>query len=319
MIPERRPFLAIVLAPSMAPTSKLLRLPDRGRLLVAADLHGNLRDFLTVVAVFERMFAQSPDNELFLLFLGDLLHGPYLPLAEWRSAPLTAPFLCGRPYRDQSPAILLEISELMARYPGRIFTLLGNHEHAHIGGPRTSLFARDETAALEQRLGVEASLWLTGFLKGLPLLALAPCGLLFSHAAPAGDLACCEDLEGIDYRRYASSKTAASKPEGADGRPSRGDAAARLLGQLLWTSSLSPEQARTVLSRIGARVAIYGHTVIPAGYQTIGSEQLILSSSFGTEDAQKRILLVDLAGEYASTEDLRPEFEILPLYPPPYR
>ncbi len=65
----------------MAPTSKLLKLPDRGWLLVASDLHGNLRDFLTIVALFERR--QREDSGGYLLFLGDLVHGPYLPLEEW--------------------------------------------------------------------------------------------------------------------------------------------------------------------------------------------------------------------------------------------
>ncbi len=309
MIAGRRPFLAISPSLSMAPTSKLLRFKDHGRLLVAADLHGNLRDFLAVVAIFERL--QRKEGEAFLLFLGDLLHGPYLPFASWKSTRQELRLLTGRPYRDQSPDILFGLSELMARYPGRVFTLLGNHEHAHIGGPRTSVFARDEAMALEQRLGIEASLWLAGLLKNLPLWAMTPCGLLFSHAAPAAELNRIEDLEVIDYRRYTATKSA--KPEA--GRPILPEAAARLLGQLLWASSMTPEQTRELLLRIGAHVAVYGHAIIPAGYQTIGAEQLILSTSFGMSDANKRILLVDLHARYRSVADLRPGIEILPLYP----
>ena len=297
----------------MAPSSKLLRLPARGRLLVVADLHGNLRDFLTVAALFERLSAGEPDaaGEVCLLFLGDLLHGPYLPLEQWPNSQKDLPLLCGRPYRDQSPAILLGVSELMTRHPGRVFALLGNHEHAHIGGPRTSLFARDEAVALEQRLGVEASLWLHGFLKGLPLWAVTPSGVLFSHAAPAAELLRLEDLESIDYRRYA--------PPNGSSRSQKGgaapDASARLLGQLMWGSSLSPQKAQALLARIGARLSIYGHAVVPAGFQTIGAEQLILSTSFGMEDAQKRVLLLELSTVYESVTALRPGIEILPLYP----
>lgn len=295
----------------MAPSSKLLRLPARGRLLVVADLHGNLRDFLSVAAAFERMQVGGDcGDEVFLLFLGDLLHGPYLPPEQWKNGASELPLLRGRPYRDQSPAVLLGVSELMARYPRRVYTLLGNHEHAHIGGPRTSLFARDEAVALEQRLGVEASVWLTSFLKGLPLWALSPCGVLFSHAAPGAELSRLEDLETIDYRRYAPPRDSAWSTRGTGPQE-----AARLLGQLLWGSSLPPQQAREILARIGAHVAVYGHSVVPAGYQTIGAEQLILSSSFGMEDAQKRVLLLDLQASYKSVTDLRPGIEILPLYP----
>ena len=66
----------------MANSPKLVRYPDRGRLLVAADLHGNLRDFLTIVARFEGM-----GDDAHLLFLGDLLHGPLLEPAAWPKMP----------------------------------------------------------------------------------------------------------------------------------------------------------------------------------------------------------------------------------------
>lgn len=299
----------------MAPFSKLLRLPASGRLLVVADLHGNLRDFLAVAAIFERLCETTAAGEVFLLFLGDLLHGPYLPREQWHSSEKDLPLLRGRPYRDQSPAVLLGLSELMARHPRRVFMLLGNHEHAHIGGPRTSLFARDEAVALEQRLGVEASLWLASLLKGLPLWAISPCGVLFSHAAPSAEVARLEDLEAIDYRRYTMPGASPSKESLRTRTTLPPEPSARLLGQLLWGSSLPPHKARELLPRIGAHVAVYGHAVVPAGHQTIGDEQLILSSSFGMEDEKKRVLLIELSASYRSVADLRPDFEILPLYP----
>lgn len=292
----------------MAPTSKLLKLPDRGWLLVAADLHGNLRDFLTIAALFERRQRQDPGGHL--LFLGDLVHGPYLPLDEWEDVG-AAPCLRGRPYRDRSPAVLLGLWELMERHPGRVFALLGNHEHSHIGGPRTSLFARDEATALEQRLGVETSLWLASFIKSLPLCALAPCGLLFSHAAPAVEHLQPSTLELIDYRRFAPPHKEL-KPTRASSSP---DAVARLLGQMLWAESLPPAQADRMLQGMGAQVVVYGHAVVAAGYQPIGPRQLILSTSFGMEDHRKHVLLVDLAQKYPSVSALRPGTELLPLYP----
>lgn len=290
----------------MGTRTKLLRLPDRGRLLVAADLHGNLRDFLAVVAHFE-----SLGSDGHLLFLGDLIHGPQIPLGRWPECP----GLRGRPYHDQSPAILLGVSELMARFPDRVFSLLGNHEHAHIGGPRTSRFARDEAAALEQSLGIENSSWLSDFIAQLPIWAIAPCGLLFSHAAPAALLADPCDLDRMDYRRY-------ERPTGAtlDAYRRMGPAEinpAALLGQLLWNQSLPPLLARQVLDSLGLSLCIYGHSVIPAGYQTIGSQQMILSSSFCMEDAYKKILCLDLAARYPSVTVLRLGQEIVPLYPLP--
>ena len=91
----------------MANSPKLVRYPDRGRLLVAADLHGNLRDFLAVVARFEGM-----GDDAHLLFLGDLLHGPLLAPEAWPQGTETPLPLRGRPYRDESPAILLGLQLL---------------------------------------------------------------------------------------------------------------------------------------------------------------------------------------------------------------
>lgn len=292
----------------MANSPKLVRYPDRGRLLVAADLHGNLRDFLSIVARFEGM-----GDDAHLLFLGDLLHGPLLLPEQWPSAAAgggQVP-LRGRPYRDESPAIVLGLQLLAERCPGRVTALLGNHEHAHIGGPRTAVFARDEAGALEQRLGIENSVWMAGFLKTLPLWAIAPCGVLFSHAAPAAELASLSDLEAIDYRRYLSPKVEARSRTKA---PKPGEATARLFGQLLWEQALPPFKAQALLGVAAAQVIVYGHAVIPTGYQTIGYEQLILSSSFAMEDEHKKILALDLAATYTTVEDFRPGIELLPLY-----
>lgn len=307
---------------------KLLSLPDRGRLLVAADLHGNLRDFLTLAERFERLSDRIGEDAQ-LLFLGDLIHGPYLPPQAWQEA--QSPYLRGRPYRDESPALLLSFQLLCERHPGRVHTLLGNHEHAHLGGPRTALFAPDEVAALEQRLGIEASVQLTALLRGLPLCALAPCGILFSHAPPAADLRGPDDLEALDYRLWSVSSAAARRLEARSLEARSGEArsggglgdgrkqAAVRLAQSLWQQTLSPFKAQAVLAALSAQVLVYGHTVVPEGHQTIGYEQLILSTSFGLLDEHKTLLELDLSATYLTVEDLRPGIELLPLYPRPVR
>src|SRR5438270_743280 len=106
----------------MTSNQKCLRLPGQGRLLCAADLRGNLRDFSAVV---ERFLL---DPQACLLFLGNLIHGPYLLPSEWKPE-------MGNYYRDETPAILLKLSLLREKHPERVFALLGNHEYAHLGGP----------------------------------------------------------------------------------------------------------------------------------------------------------------------------------------
>ena len=95
------------------------------------------------------------------------------------------------------------------------------------------------------------------------------------------------DLETIDYRRFSTSsdgqaaKTAKSSK--IESTP-RG-----LLGQV-GIFVLPPFKAVALL--IHSQVAVYGHTIIPTGYQAIGFEQLILSTSFGMQDEHKTVLLV---------------------------
>jgi hypothetical protein len=278
--------------------NKLLRLPDHGRLLVCADLRGNLRDFLQVVARFERL----PEDR-HVLFLGDLIHGPLDGEKGW-------PAGVGRPYRDRSPALLLKLLLLQERHPGRVHALLGNHEHAHIGGPRTSRFAEDEAGRLEARLGPEAADDLRRWLRRWPLLAAAPAGLLFGHRAPGGlwvegGLGA---LDGADYGRYLLPGDPEAAAQGAEQ-----DQGAWLLGQLLWAQPMSPAEARRVCAALHVSVLVYGHEVV-RGSEEIGAEQLILSSSFLLPDEDKRVLEIDLAARYGGVADLRPGREILPLY-----
>lgn len=271
---------------------------------MCADLRGNLRDFLQVVARFERL----PEDR-HLLFLGDLIHGPLDGEKGW-------PQGVGRPYRDRSPALLLKLLLLQERHPGRVHALLGNHEHAHVGGPRTSRFAEDEAGRLEARLGPEATQDLRRWLRRWPLLALAPAGLLFGHRAPsalwvAEALAA---LEGADYGRYVLPGDLEAQEAGHGLGLGLGlDQGAWLLGQLLWAQPMSPAEARRVCAALHVSALVYGHEVV-RGSEEIGAEQLILSSSFLLPDEDKRVLEIDLAARYGSAADLRPGREIQPLY-----
>lgn len=290
---------------SLGEGQKVLTLEEvRGPVLISADLHGNWEDFARLRDLFLASHGRGEDP--LWIGVGDWVHGPagdtsYLVDDE------------GRPlydYPDESPRILDALFALMDAHPGRVVSILGNHEHAHIGGPRTSRFAADETLVLEQRLGEEASDWLAAWLQSFPLWAIAPCGLLLSHGAPGGVPPELAQLEAIDYGRYQVLGEARRPGPPEEGR---NEGAERLLGQLLWTRSLSPQAARKVLAMTGARVLVYGREVV-RGAEAIGKEQLVLSSSFGLQDGDKRVLEVDLSARYQSAAELREGHEILPLY-----
>ena len=275
--------------------ARVLRVPDRGRLIVCTDLQGCLRDFERVVDRFVAALDDT-DGHAYVIFTGDLVHGPHLEPEEW-------PEFLGEYYRDQSGELIDAFEELSRRHPGRVHALLGNHEHGHVGGPHTAKFARDEVALLESHLGPERTAKLRALLRDLPLVAVAPCGAVFTHGAPAAEIGSATDIEGAELDVYA----AATSPVDIMEVP--------VVGPILWARSATPDKARRFVTALGGTISIYGHDVIPQGFERIGDEQIIVSTSFGIFDDSKVYLDLDLGARYATVHDLRVGEEIRPLYP----
>ena len=261
---------------------------------MCTDLQGCLRDYRRIVDVFqERM--RATDGDAHLLFTGDLVHGPHIDPRDW-------PDFLGEYYRDQSGELMREFARLRAAHPDRVHAIIGNHEHGHIGGPHTAKFAMDEVELLESRLGPDASAWLRSVLRELPLCAVAPCGAVFTHGAPAAEIASIAEVEAarLDDLRFDSPIDIFEVP---------------VVGPLLWARSAPPEVARAFVRAMGGTISIFGHDVIPEGFERIGDEQIVVSTSFGVFDSNKVYLELDLAARYRSVYDLRVGVEILPLYP----
>lgn len=274
--------------------ARVLRLPARGRLLVCTDLQGCLRDFQRFVELFEEAL-RAHGGDAHVLFTGDLIHGPHLEPDEW-------PDFLGEYYRDASGEVVLAYAALAARYPGRVHALLGNHEHGHIGGPHTAKFAVDEVALLEEIIGPEDAARMREILATFALAAVAPCGAVFTHGAPAAVISSIADLEVADLsgQAYASPLDVLDTP---------------VVGKILWARSATVAEARRFLRAMGGTISIYGHDVIPEGFERVGDEQIIVSTSFGVFDANKVYLSLDLGARYRTVHDLEVGREILPMYP----
>lgn len=268
----------------------ILHLPDRGRLLVATDLQGNLRDFRRVEEIF-----LGAGDDAHLLFTGDLIHGPHLEPEDW-------PEFLGAYYRDESPAVVDGFLALRERLPGRVHAILGNHEHAHVGGPHTAKFAPDEVLLLEAIVGPDGAEKLRRLFSELPLVAVAPCGIVFTHGAPAAAIDSIDEVTAarIDHLGINAPPDIFQVP---------------VIGPLLWARSAPAAVARRFLAAMGGLLSVYGHDVVPEGFERIGDEQMIVSTSFGVEDENKVYLDLDLAARYTTTHDLREGHEIAPLYP----
>jgi hypothetical protein len=273
---------------------RVIELPQRGRLIVATDLQGNLRDLLAVEALFEQA-NQGPDGAT-LVITGDLVHGPEIPEAEW-------PDHLGSYYHGDSPGVLAHARELSQRYPGRVHFLLGNHEHAHVGGPVVSKFFPDEAERLETLLGDAGAADYKSWIESWPFVVFAPqAGILMMHAAPHAAIDAPSDLEDLSLYVSPNDET------DLDGRST--------IIALLWARTTSSDRARAFLRAIHPRlnVAVYGHDVAHSGYAIDREPLLCVSSSFGCHDGDKLILSWDLERRVHSAADLARE-GLVPLYP----
>lgn len=277
--------------------SRLLRLPAVGQLLICTDLHGNLKDFRRVRELFERRLEDGRDP--FLLFTGDLIHGPACEPEEW-------PSYLGSYFVDESEQLVEEYIELEERHPGRVSCLLGNHEHSHVGGPHTPKFWPDETLHFEQTIGEQVARRFKKLFRSFPAVAVTRCGVAVTHAAPNATIDGPRDIEQLCYA-------------GHEELPITSLDAMPVLGRLLWSRSCPAEVAQRFLRALSVEgfelgVVVYGHEIVSEGFCRISGEQLLVSTSFGVRDSKKVYVQLDLASRYNSTQDLRTGCEILPLY-----
>ena len=70
-----------------------------------------------------------------------------------------------------------------------------------------------------------------------------------------------------------------------------------VVGKMLWARSATEAEARRFLRAMGGTISIYGHDVIPEGFEKVGDEQIVVSTSFGVFDTNKVYVSLDLAGE----------------------
>jgi hypothetical protein len=263
---------------------RVVTLPDRGKLVVATDLQGNYKDFCAVEGLFERE-AEGPNGAV-LVVTGDLVHGPELEQDEW-------PEYLGSFYHGDSPAVLDRARALQRRHPGRVHFLMGNHEHAHVGGPVVAKFFPDEAERLEYLLGPDGSAAMREWLEEWPFVAIAPTsGIALMHAAPHASIHSASDLDRLPL------DVTAMDPVDVEARTT--------LLSLLWARSTTSERAGAFLRALDPKltVAVYGHDVAPAGHAIDREPLLCVSSSFGCYDGDKVVLVWDLAERVESAADL---------------
>ncbi|APR78404.1 Hypothetical protein A7982_03751 [Minicystis rosea] len=244
-----------------------------------------MADFDRVAAVFEE--AVRTEGEATLVVTGDLVHGPELTEDEW-------PDYLGTFYHGDSKTVLEHARTLSDRYPGRVHYLLGNHEHAHVGGPVVSKFFPDEARRLEDLLGDDGTRRMRAWLRTWPFVAVARnARLVMMHAAPHARIRSAEDLDRLPL-------------EGFYDVPLEDMAARGTLGALLWARTTSTDRGYEFLRAIDpeARVAVYGHDVARGGFAVDREPLLCVSTSFGCFDGDKLYLEWDLSQPAESAREV---------------
>ena len=266
--------------------SRVVTLPSVGRLLAVTDLHGNIEDFHAIVARFQSLVS-VPGPPPQLVFCGDLVHGPAIAPQAW-------PEHLGDFYVDQTPRLLAEAQQLQAAYPEQVHFLLGNHEHAHLGGPQLAKFHPDEAAHLERQYASDGFAPIREWMAGWPVAAVAPAaGIAFTHAAPHAQICGPRDLDDLTLAGYESTPLIDMASTGP-------------LGALLWARTTSAERAFAFLRALhdGCKVAVFGHDIVREGHLIEHEPLLCISSGFGCYNGDKVYLEWDLARPAGSAAEV---------------
>lgn len=264
-----------------------LVLPARGRALVSTDLHGNRADFLALRARYETLVHERPETHWILA--GDLVHGP--------DDASRGHALYG--YEDDSAILVREVTKLCALYPGRVHVLLGNHDHGHVGGPRTSKFHTDEVAALESTMGAADKRALHKLFTEALLAIALPSGALVCHGSPDDKL---ERLEDLDRLSLVTGENDAYGEH--------------VLATFLRSYGQPEARTKTLLEKLSRHLPFpltfvaHGHDKDEKGIFFEGSNQ-VCPVLFGAFAHERRCLLLDLETRYPSAEALREGVEIL--------
>lgn len=265
-----------------------------GVALISADVHGNWHDFARLRELF--LASEARGEQPLWISVGDWVHGP---AAGQRRDIDDARGKALYDYDDETPAVTEALFALMDDYPGRVVSLCGNHEWAHIGGRRTRKFHDDEAAHLESRMTPAQVHELRRRFASWPILVrLAPCGVVVSHGAP--DVAGAAEFEQLRYIGPCPRRALLLSVMSRYGF-NRGEDEALL-------TALSDERCRYSL-------LLHGHDREEEGYAPSGPAAMLLCTSFGARQARKTYAWLDLSRRYDSLERLQSSGALRRLWP----
>lgn len=241
----------------------VIQLANRGKVVVAGDLHGNCRNFQRIVALAD--LENRPDT---YVILQEILHG----------GPEDGQGGC------LSFQLLLEALAYQARFPHQVHILLGNHDTAVITDSAVlkagKEMNRSMKEAMQRRYGDAAQDVLTAlaeYLVSQPLAVQCANGIWISHSLP--DDSAIEQMDWSIVRRPYL-------PEDFQ----RG----KSIYQFTWGRRHSPQALQVAASQLNAQLFVLGHQPQEQGWGTLEPCALILAS----EHSAGCVLFFNLANSY---------------------
>ncbi len=270
--------------------SRHVELPAKGQVLVSTDLHGNLQDFRRLTRHYLELREANPD--VYWVILGDLVHGPD------EAARARNPMLYD--YEDQSKEIIAEVIALEHQFPGEILFVIGNHEWAHVGGPRTRKFHVDEAEYLESTMSLSEIRAMHVLIHESYLAISTPCGVLLCHGSPA-TIPSFEALNEIDFAFLEP------RSMGFD-----------LVSDIITAYGQTEGDTRAMLERLSSpsaelRFVLHGHDRDEKGIFFEENNQVCVVI-FGALRHEKRFVVLDLTKKY-EMENLKDGNIVRRLYP----
>ena len=255
---------------------RLIELPDKGRLIIVTDIHGDWDDWY----FYTRKIWNKDDEDCHILFTGDFIHN------------LNYGY-------DMSLDILDEIDRFYNL--SNFHVLLGNHELMQIKKEdvyknevnQTQDFVRhieDRSEWTEEAFMTEIMYQET--MKAYPWFARTKNGIFIMHAGPH-DIAMLK-LKDNDKTLLSMDTTGWNKT------------AIDILEDFIWArpwDDYTPSLVDEFLETVDCHTMIVGHTPVKYGYGVFGN-QIILSSSYGADKDRKSYIDIPLDADVKNVDDV---------------
>jgi len=242
-------------------------LPKEGEVFLTGDLHGSVENLKRFAALAD--LENHPDR---ILVIQEIIHSRIITADQ----------------RDLSFVAILEALKLMARFPKRVYYLLGNHDLAFAldrelvkGGKFLNRFLYKGLAYMYQARHEEVAKAYKKFVLDMPVAIAAPNGVLMTHSTPKRPFIASLSM---DYLTSASTKKHLSEC---------GPIKALVEGR-----DFEEPTIQQFTEKMGCSLVLCGHTPTKAGYRVANSKQLIIDS----QHENGRWVKFDLARPYSVPE-----------------